>query len=125
MVMLIIVWLSYIIYTGFYIKIQWVYRSDLKEIQNDFDSDFEIIKTKSGLAEDMIEKERSKIQRKLSISLSMIHWLIVIVALLGCIVSCYILYEITLLENSNQSLFILFNTKILFFFSSYGYIIHL
>ncbi len=92
--MLLIVWLAFILYAIFYVKIQLVYRADIEELKTDFNNDFEIIKTQSGLSENIITTEKTKIDRKISSSLAMINSLVVIVICLGLLVSWYIFYEV-------------------------------
>jgi len=98
-VMLSIVLLAFLLYVCFYIKIQLVYKEDIKEIKKDFTNDFDIIKSKSGLPEKDINSEKSKIDRKLNSSLSMINWLVGIVIGLGILVACYIFYEIGIFQK--------------------------
>ena len=93
-IMLLMVWISFVVYTIFYIRIQWIYRADLKEIENDFKLDFEIIEQKSGLSNEIIQVEKTKVLRKIKDSLSMIHLLIGTVIILGILVSLYIFYEL-------------------------------
>jgi hypothetical protein len=92
--MLLLVWLSFILYAVFYIKIQWVYKGDIQELKTDFTNDFAIIKSKSGLPENLIQTEKEKIERKISSSLTMIDMLIGVVIGLGILVSWYIFYEV-------------------------------
>lgn len=92
--MLFLVMLSFVVYVFFYVKIQLVYKSDIKEIQTDFNKDFDIIISKSGLQTDVIVKEREKIKRKISSSLEMLNYLIGTVIILGLLVCLYISYEI-------------------------------
>lgn len=92
--MLMIVWLSFILYAIFYVKIQLVYRADIKELDTDFKNDFGIIKTKSGLPEDLIQGEKTKIESKILSSITMIDLLICVVIGLGILVSWYIFYEV-------------------------------
>lgn len=97
--MLILVMLSFIIYVAFYLKIQLVYKSDIQEIEKEFNSDFEIIILKSGLPQDLIKKEKQKIERKISSSISMVNYLIAIVSGLGLLVCSYFIYEISKSET--------------------------
>ncbi len=104
-VMLSIVLSAFLLYVCFYIKIQLVYKADIKELKNDFLNDFEIIKSKSGLPEKDINSEKSEVDRKLNSSLSMINWLIGTVIGLGLLVACYILYEIGILKMFTSNCF--------------------
>ncbi|HET9057855.1 MAG TPA: hypothetical protein VFN30_13500 [Chitinophagaceae bacterium] len=92
--MLFLVMLSFIVYVIFYVKIQCVYRAEIKEIETDFNNDFNIIASKSGLQPDIINKENVKIKNKISSSLTILNWLIGIVIFLGLLVCIYIYYEI-------------------------------
>ncbi len=101
-IMLFMVMLSFIIYTYFYIRIQFFYKKDLIEIQNDFNRDFQIIQDQSGLPTDIINIEKQKIKRKIADSIKLINLLLFIVFILSLLVSMYILYEIF---KSNVSVF--------------------
>ena len=92
--MLLLVMLSFIVYVFFYVKIQLVYKSDIKEIQTDFNTDFDIIISKSGLLPDIINREKVKLKNKISSSLTMLNYLIGTVIFLGLLVCLYIYYEI-------------------------------
>jgi len=91
-IVLFLVMFSFIAYVVFYIRIQIFYREDLSEIKKDFESDFAIITLKSGLAPEIIDKEKTKIQTKIKSSLSMVNYLIYFVVGLGSLVCFYILY---------------------------------
>ena len=93
--MLLIVLLTFFIYVVFYIKIQLIYRADIGELKNDFTKDFDVIKSKSGLEPALIDSEKTKINRKIGSSISIIDWLIGIVVGLGVLVSWYIFHEVT------------------------------
>jgi hypothetical protein len=80
LVMILVGFLFYIIY---YVKIQSIYRKDILDLQVDFEKDFEIIKTKSGLPADIIEQENNKVRRKLTQTKSMITFLICGILVLG------------------------------------------
>lgn len=97
--MLLLVMLAFITYTVFYIKIQFFYKSDIIELKGDFANDFEIIKTKSGLTPSLIEKEKVKIENKISKSLTLLNWLIGIVTGLGLLVCLYIIYQVSKSET--------------------------
>lgn len=93
-IILLIVLASFILYVCLYIKLQLVYKFDLKETKNDFETDFDIIKEKSGLPKNIVEREKNKIDKKLNNSISMVNWVIGLVILLGILVIIYILYQI-------------------------------
>lgn len=92
--MLFLVLLSFLVYVFFYVKIQLIYKKDIKEIEADFNTDFEIIISSSGLPPDIVEKEKKKIKAKISSSLKMLNYLIGTVVLLGLFVGIYIFYEV-------------------------------
>jgi len=71
-----------------------VYKADIKEIETDFNSDFDIIISKSGLQPSIINKEKEKIKTKFSSSLIMLNYLIGTVIFLGFLVCLFIYYEI-------------------------------
>lgn len=97
--MLLLVLASFIVYVCFYVKIQSIYKADLKELQSDFNLDFDIIILQSGLPIDLINKEKAKIKSKINSSLSMVNFLILLVVALGLMVTVYILYEISHFET--------------------------
>ena len=102
--MLWIVLVAFAIYTAFYIKIQFIYLSDLSEIKSDFQNDFEIIKEKSGLDKEVIKAEKKKIEGKLSKSITIVRWLIAIVLILAILVCAYMLYQITMINKESSSM---------------------
>lgn len=116
--MLLIILLAFALYIIFYVKIQYVYRADLVEIKHGFQHDFEIIKAESGLPEIEVNIEIGKIERKIRNSLSMIDWLIGIVAGLGFLVIIYIIYIIFtaqiiwILQNIRAVIFFLYSMNI-------------
>ena len=93
--MLLLVLASFIVYVWFYVKIQSVYKSDLKELQADFKTDFDIIISDSGLQPALISKEKTKVERKITSSISIVNFLIWLVISLGLLVCIYILYEVS------------------------------
>ena len=93
-VMLSLVMLSFIAYIIFYVKLQLIYKSDIKEIETDFNIDFDIIISKSGLDEITINKEKSKIENKIISSICISNLLISLIIFLGILVLVYISYEI-------------------------------
>jgi len=62
---LLIILLSYFIYTLYLIHFLKTYQGDLREIETEFDRDFEIIADKSGLEEIIINTEEQKINRRI------------------------------------------------------------
>lgn len=90
--------IGFLIYIVFYIIMQAVYFCDIQEIKKDFESDFEIIRTKSGLQTDVIERELRKIDRRITTSKRIISFLMVAVILLGLTVSLYLLEQILDIE---------------------------
>lgn len=90
---LLIVLLSFIIYVIFYIRIQFIYRSDIEEIKSDFKRDFESISMLSGLSQDIIDIEKTKVERRIKNSFSTIDLLIVIIAFLAILMSSFIVYQ--------------------------------
>jgi hypothetical protein len=99
-VMLLLVWLAFGFYTGFYIKIQFIYKADLIEVEKDIEEAFLLMNTRSGLEPNVIEAEKNKIERKIKSTKQIIDWLISLVAFLSLLVTIYIWYEII----SNESL---------------------
>ncbi len=97
--MLLLVMLSFMIYVFFYVKIQLIYKKDIKEIENDFNNDFSIIISLSGLPPEIVQKEKQKIENKISSTIKMLHYLISTVIFLGILVGLYILYEIAISET--------------------------
>lgn len=97
--MLLLVLLAFGLYAAFYLRIQFVFRADLKEIEQSFKKDFDIIKTKSGLAEEVINEERNKITAKISSTQMIINWLIGLVSFLSLLVLFYVIYEIIYSES--------------------------
>lgn len=93
-IMLAIVLLAFLVYTCFYIKLQCTYKNDIKEVESEFISHFEIIKTKSGLPKEIVESEKKKIDNKIRNSNATINWLIGTVLFMGLLVFWYILYQI-------------------------------
>ena len=99
--MLLIIWISYITYVIFYIKIQMFYKGDLLELKSDFNNDFSIIKSKSGLSNSIINFEKDKIENKLKKAIGMIGLLIGITFVLSILFSIYIIYLLFLLLEFN------------------------
>lgn len=97
--MLLLVLLAFGLYAAFYLRIQFVFRADLKEIEQSFEKDFDVIKTKSGLAEEVINEERNKITAKISSTQMIIDWLIGLVSFLSLLVLFYVIYEIIYSES--------------------------
>ncbi len=97
--MLVLVLLAFSLYVAFYIKIQCIYKKDLKEIENDFVQSFSIIQSKSGLPINTINIEKDKIERKISSTQDIIFWSILLVSFLALLVVVYIIYEITTNET--------------------------
>ncbi|MDA3616792.1 hypothetical protein [Polluticaenibacter yanchengensis] len=93
-VMLLIVLASFILYVCLYVRLQLIYKYDLNEIKIDFESDFNIIKEKSGLPVNIVEREKNKINKKLTHSISIVNWIICLVIILGILVIVHILYQI-------------------------------
>jgi len=92
--MLLIVLFAFILYVIFYIKIQCIYKADIEELNSDFEMDFKMITSDSGLSKDVIDKEKGKVKRKIEKSISMIDWLIIITTGLGSLVIFYVIYQI-------------------------------
>jgi hypothetical protein len=78
-----LIFFGFIFYVVLYVKIQLTYKSDLMEIQSDFERDFDDIKLKSGLATSVIEGEKGKIENKINRTRSMINLLIGGITVLG------------------------------------------
>jgi len=93
-VLMLIILISFAIYVCFYIKIQLIFKCDISEIKMDFQRDFDIIKSKSGIPENSIDNEKIKIERKIEDTLILIKWLIIIIIAFGLIVGIYVFYEI-------------------------------
>ena len=74
---------GFIFYVVIYIKIQTTYKSDLTDLQTDFKRDFEDIKSKSGLAPSVIDREKGKIEGKIVRTKSMISLMIGGIIVLG------------------------------------------
>lgn len=104
---LIIILLAFILYVFFYIKIQLIYKSDLKEIKTDFLNDFEIIETKSGLEKHVVDSEKIKIDNKIKNSITIINWLIGTVLILGLLMFLFILLQILNIQCFCLPLYIL------------------
>lgn len=60
-----IVLLAYMAYTVFTYYLQSLNLKDIKEIESDFNADFDTIAQKSGLPPETIQRERTKIQRRI------------------------------------------------------------
>lgn len=96
---LFLVLFAFLLYSAFYIKIQLIYRADVKEIKTNFERDFTTIKDKSGLPNDTIEIEETKIKRRIETSLSIIKWLIVTVIILAILLVIYIYCQMYKVEK--------------------------
>ncbi|MGQ3012514.1 MAG: hypothetical protein ACT6QS_02300 [Flavobacteriales bacterium] len=97
---LLIILLSFILYTAFYIRIQILYKRDIRELEKDFLSDFEIIKLNSGLPESSINDEKNKIEIKFSNYISITNWLIFLVISLALLVCLFIIQQLCQFEFS-------------------------
>jgi len=98
-IVLFLILFTFMLYVSFYIRIQLIYRSDLKEIESDFQRDFEIIKTNSGLDEITIDKEKLKIQGKIKNSITITNWLISSILTLSLFLSLFIYHQIFNIEK--------------------------
>lgn len=83
-VTLLLVGVGFLFYVLIYIKIQLDYRRDLIDLRTDFERDFEVIKTRSGLPRDMITEERNKVLKRISRVIRTIYLLIGIIVVLAC-----------------------------------------
>jgi hypothetical protein len=93
-IVLFLILFTFMLYVFFYIRIQLIYRSDLKEIESDFKRDFEIIKSNSGLDENTINYERLKIKRKIENSIKITNWLLFSVSTLAFFLVLFIYHQI-------------------------------
>lgn len=113
--MLTLVLFTFLIYTYLYIKFQLIYKSDIMEIQTDFQRDFSNIRLNSGMPLVDIELEEEKVKSKIKISLNVIRTVITIVVILTIIVTVFILYEllyktpISISNDNNGVPYVLFN----------------
>lgn len=80
---------GFVVYLAFYIRLQWIYKSDLNDVKSQFDTDFHIIAQDSGLPSDTISDEKIKITKKISSVRSIQNWLIAIVLVLGVLVTVF------------------------------------
>lgn len=100
--MVLLVLLSFIVYVAFYLRIQFIYRDELQEIEFDFITDFDIIISKSGLDQKIIDKEVVKVKEKLRKSFLLIKWLINVVIGLSILVSCYMTYVLVCVKPTEE-----------------------
>ncbi|HEX7903082.1 MAG TPA: hypothetical protein VF487_04305 [Chitinophagaceae bacterium] len=84
---------GFIIYLVFYIRLQWIYKNDLKDVKDQFGADFSIIAQDSGLPTNTISKEKDKVMKKISSVQSIQNWLIGIVMLLGVLVTVFMVTQ--------------------------------
>lgn len=89
---------SFIMYVIYYIIIQSVYLLDLIDLKREFKADFDLIKLKSGLQEDILQRKVKQIEKKFMISILISTFLILMVAVLGVLVCIYI--NSTIAKNS-------------------------
>lgn len=82
--------ITFLVYVVYYIRIQVYYNKEINELKSDFVRDFEVIKSKSGLDEDAIAAEKSKILKKISAAKSIIVTLICMISVLGMLAIVYI-----------------------------------
>jgi hypothetical protein len=94
-----LVLLTFVLYVIFYIKIQLLYKRDIKEIKREFTRDFEMIKQKSGLDANVIEAEHNVIVKRIDKTSSLIFWLIFMIVGLAGIVTAFLLGQILLKEG--------------------------
>lgn len=92
--------LGFAAYVVLYLFIQFMYYRDVRDIRADFLSDFETIKAKSNLGEELIEKERRIIAGRINRTLTMSLVLIGVMLVLGLVVVAYILQQIDALSPS-------------------------
>jgi hypothetical protein len=59
----------------------------------DFNSDFDIIKLKSGLPDELIKNQRNKVERKINDSIFLLKSIIVFVITLGILVIIYTFHQ--------------------------------
>jgi hypothetical protein len=92
-VLLIFIMAAFIIYTVYFVIIQITYYSDLAEIESDFNRDFTIISTESGISASDIDYESQKINKKIRTANNLLIFLIVIVLLLSILVMFHLLNQ--------------------------------
>ena len=93
-----IVLLAYLAYTLFTYYLQTLNLKDIKEIESDFNEDFDTIAQKSGLPSETIERERTKIKRRIDdIRRVILYYRILLWSLAGIFI-IFIIYQI--IQNS-------------------------
>ena len=93
-----IVLLAYMAYTLFTYYLQSLNLKDIKEIESDFNEDFDTIAQKSGLPADTIERERTRIKRRIADIRRVIgNYRILLFSLAGVFI-IFIIYQI--LQNT-------------------------
>lgn len=79
-----------IIYIVYFLVIQVIYFFDLIEIEKDFNRDFRIISTESGISNDDINLEHQKVKNKIFRTKLLSGFLLVMIVILGILVSQYV-----------------------------------
>lgn len=90
-----IVLLAYMAYTVFTYYLQSLNLRDIKEIESDFNADFDTIAQKSGLPADTIQRERTKVQRRISDIRRVIWNYRLLLFSLAALFIVFIIYQIT------------------------------
>jgi len=80
---------GFVIYLSFYLRLQWIYKRELVDVENQFNDDFTVIAQNSGLPASTITNERQSIENKILTVRSIQKWLIGSVIGLGILVSIF------------------------------------
>lgn len=73
---LVLVILAFLWYMAFYLRLQWIYKRDLDDVNSQFQTDFAIIASESGLPSSTIDAEKTKIENRISSVIVIQRWLI-------------------------------------------------
>jgi len=84
---------GFLVYLGYYLRLQFVYRSDINEVETQFNGDFIVIAAESGLPAATITEERRKVERRIFNIRSMQNWLIGMVIVLGVLASGFMVNQ--------------------------------
>jgi hypothetical protein len=84
---------SFILYLIYYIRLQFIYRADINEVETQFNSDFAIIASDSGLPAATIDAEKTKVQTRITTVRTMQDWMIGFVIGLGLLASGFMISQ--------------------------------
>jgi|GEM_PF-1786734 len=84
---------GFLMYLAYYIRLQWIYKSDINEVETQFTADFTAIAGDSGLPPAVITEERRKVERRISDTKTMQNWLIIMVIVLGVLAAGFMVSQ--------------------------------